>query len=132
MTMNNTHAPHTPPLSFREQKEMDMLHDEMANNLYVITLIQGELSDGLPQWAYLRIPAEKYTSFKAAEVKGNYNTAEFGEILSHGVGLFPSEDVKAAMAERYGTDDRFADALVDTGLAIAEGLNELVEQQPSA
>lgn len=113
------------PLSFREQQELTKLDTELAENLYIITLIQGELTDGKPQWAYLRIPAEKYTAFKAAETRGDYNTAEFGEILSHGEGLFPPADVKEAMAERYGTDDRFGDALVDTGLAIAEGLQDI-------
>lgn len=108
------------PLSFREQQELDKVSQEVADNLFIITLIQGEMTNGAPQWAYLRIPQEKYTAFKAAEQKGNYNTADFGDILAHGEGLFPPEEMKAEMAERYGTDDNFGEALVDMGLKFAE------------
>lgn len=77
----------------------------------VILLIKGEDTEGRLQWAYAKIPAPNYMPFKLAEEKGNYNVAEFGEILRFGRGKEPPEEIRREMNEQYGCDENFEDSL---------------------
>jgi hypothetical protein len=83
--------------------------DEYIKNLSVIVLVQGILSDGKPCYAYALIPQNKYSDFKHAEMAGKYDLADYGEILHHGEGLFPSDATKQMMTDKYGADYMFED-----------------------
>lgn len=77
----------------------------------VIMLVTGEDTEGTAQWAYAKITAENYAAFKMAEEEGNYNLANFGEILKSGRGKAPSEVVRREMQEQHGCNDHFEDSL---------------------
>ncbi len=99
--------------------------DEYTRNLSVIVLVQGILSNGKPCYAYALIPQNKYRNFKHAEMSGNYDLYDYGEILHHGDGLFPTDATKQMMAEKYGADYMFEDKLNNIMEdAIAETINQ--------
>lgn len=101
----------------RERLE-DALTDEFIATLSVVVLVQGVLEDGRPHHAYVRIPKDSYRDFKRAEATGSYNLLDFGEILHHGEGLTPSCEVIEEMRQRYGTDHRFEEHLLQMAKAL--------------
>jgi hypothetical protein len=85
--------------------------EKMDENVGIITLVTGELENGKPYHAYALIKPSHYFAFKEAEKKGNYDLAEFGEILAHGEGLEPPEATQKMMQEKYGANHRFEEEL---------------------
>jgi hypothetical protein len=77
-----------------------------------ITLVQGQI-DGKSYYAYARIPLSKYLAFKEAEEKGDYDLADFGEILEHGPGKNPPPEVKKRMIEKYKISENFEEEVID-------------------
>jgi hypothetical protein len=106
----------------KNQVDLQNLLEQIDEDIKILMLISGELADGSKHYAYVSIPPSKYDAFKAAEAKGNYNLAEFGEILFHGEGKEPSANVQKEMAEKYGADHRFEEELEAMTKRIAEAL----------
>jgi hypothetical protein len=79
---------------------------------WVIMLVKGENTSGLPRWAYAQIFLKNYGAFKAAEQRGNYDLKEFAEILKSGDGKEPPEEVRRDMQEQYGCDENFEASLI--------------------
>lgn len=77
----------------------------------VIILVTGEDTDRQLQWAYVKIPAQKYVPFKKAEEKGNYSLNDFGTILKSGKGKAPSDAIKVEMQEKFGCEEDFESSL---------------------
>ena len=80
---------------------------QMDEEVQILVLVTGTLSDGSEHYAYASIPPSKYQAFKAAEAKGNYDLAAFGNILRHGEGKTPPADVMQEMEEQHGADHMF-------------------------
>lgn len=78
-----------------------------GEDINVLALICGALENGEPHWAYASIPLTKYDSFKAAEQAGNYDLADYGQVLEHGAGTEPPPQIVAQMKEKYGVDHAF-------------------------
>jgi hypothetical protein len=97
----------------------------MDEDIGILMLIEGLLPDGSAHWAYASIPPSRYVAFKEAEVKGNYNLAEFGKILAHGAGKTPPSDVEKRMKDEYGANHKFEEEL--TGW-----IDELKRQLPNS
>ncbi|MEZ5690369.1 MAG: hypothetical protein R3D71_01725 [Rickettsiales bacterium] len=98
------------------------IFEEIDKNVRILTLITGTLEDGSEHWAYASIPFSKYQNFKEAEKKGNYDLADYGSILKHGVGKIPPENIIQEMKEEYGADHRFEEELEQIMRQI-DGLN---------
>lgn len=62
-------------------------------------------------WYYVSIAPSKYEAFKSAQENGSYDIKDFGEILYHGPGTEPPEDIKELMREAYGIQDDFENHL---------------------
>lgn len=80
------------------------------NEIGYITLIQAINEEDHPYWYYVSIAPSKYEAFKKAEEEGAYDINDYGEILYHGPGTEPPEDVVKMMQENYGTRDDFEEA----------------------
>ena len=80
------------------------------DNMQILVLVSGTLTNGQQHFAYVGIPPSKYDAFKTAEAAGNYELSEFGEILEHGEGLQPSPEIEEKMIEKYGISHLFAEA----------------------
>jgi len=87
------------------------LTDNFDNNIGIITLVTGHIEDGKPYYAYAIIPPSKYLAFKEAEKHGDYDLADYGEIIAHGHGAEPSAEVKKEIEEKYGANHEFEDEL---------------------
>lgn len=96
-----------------EDTQEDLLR-RMEEEAGILTLVTGTLADGADHYAYAVIPPRKYIEFKAAQEKGDYNLAEFGEIVAHGPGKTPPEDVKKRMEDEYGANPDFEAELRET------------------
>ncbi len=93
---------------------------QMDEDIQILTLVQGTLTDGTEHYAYVSIPPSKYAAFKQAEAKGNYNLHDYGKVLHHGKGR-PSAAVQKQMEEEHGASHRFE-----------EEFNEMVAKMQAA
>lgn len=89
--------------------------------LGTVVYVTGEDMDGHTQWAYALIHADKYLDFKEAEAEGNYQLADYGEVLYFGQGAEPPKEIKQKMAEAYGCNEQFEQE-------IEKMLEEVLEQ----
>lgn len=90
-----------------------------------IVLVRGEDLDGNPQWAYALVPADRYMAFKQAEEAGEYDLAEYGEVLHMGPGAEPPEDIRRLMAEEYGCNPAFEEELEAMLMEVMEQLPDI-------
>lgn len=74
---------------------------QLDETLQILLLVTGALQDGRTHYAYVSMPLSRYPAFRQAEAEGNYNLADFGEIIMHGDGEIPPESVRKQMEERY-------------------------------
>lgn len=81
--------------------------------LKILVLVRGKLLDGKPHYAYASIPESRYHAFKDAESAGNFNLRYFGEILAHGEGNEPPDEVKRRVEREYGVNHQFEDEFAD-------------------
>ena len=102
-----------------QQNAMEAMDYEMG----IVELVSGYIGKE-PHYAYALIPPSKYLAFKEAEKAGNYDLADYGEILAHGPGLVPPDDVKKEMAEKYGASDSFEED-------VAEAMKSLLLEEDS-
>ncbi len=109
-------------LTPREKIELDAYCKDVSDNLHVICLVQGVLEDDSAHHAYVMIPKDKYVAFKLAEMRGNYDLAEYGTILAHGDGLFPPEALQLRMKEEYATEADFEELLLPGLVMFAEAM----------
>lgn len=86
---------------------------EADENVDILVLTSGTLADGGDFYAYVAIPPSKYQAFLEAEQAGNYNLAEFGEILASGDTLEPPAEVAKEMEEKYGANPNFEEEFVE-------------------
>lgn len=100
--------------------DMDALLAQIDQELQLLVLVRGELTDGSAHYAYASIPPSKYNAFKQAEAQGNYDLAQFGKILAHGQGENPPAEVQKQMEEEYGASHMFEEQLESL---IKSGLN---------
>lgn len=89
----------------------ESLLKQIDEDVNILVLVSGELSDGSAHYAYASIPPSQYDAFKAAEAKGNYDLAHFGKILAHGAGHEPPASVIKEMEEKYGANHKFEEEL---------------------
>lgn len=92
--------------------------EEFCDNLSVLVLVQGVLTDGKPHHAYIRIPQNRYREFKLAEQSGDYDLRAFGEVVHHGEGLMPPDDICDQMKKKYGANQVFLEDLIATSKAM--------------
>src|SRR5262245_3045997 len=92
-------------------KDAEAILKQMDEDVGILVLVQGTLPDGSAHYAYASVPPSRYMAFKEAEAKGNYDLAQFGNILAHGKGKEPPADVRARMEQEYGANHRFEEEL---------------------
>lgn len=97
-------------------------HDE---TIATIVLVRGEDMEGQPQWAYALVSADRYMEFKQAEEAGEYNLADYGEVLHIGPGSEPPEDIRRQMADEYGCNPNFEEEMEAMLLEVMEQLPDL-------
>ena len=114
-------------LPFRGQIAENKMADQLIENLRVIVLVSGLLADNSPYYAYVLIRSEVYMAFKQAEAKGDYDLAQYGEIIAHGHGLEPDAITRKQVEDTYGADHTFEDKLLHTIEKINEGLFEATQ-----
>lgn len=96
----------------------------------ILTLVQGELQDGEPFYAYLAIPPSKYVAFRVAEEKGDYELMDYGEILAFRVGeKEPDEHMKAKIESQYAANHNLEEDLIsDVKDFMHESISEAKEK----
>jgi hypothetical protein len=85
-----------------ESPEALRLLEKVDEKIGILVLATGVNEQDHQQFAYIRIPPSKYLAFKSAENRGNYNVADYGEVLMHGLGVKPPMSVQEEMHHRYG------------------------------
>lgn len=84
---------------------------EMGYIEFIQATVRDEDGKEKPHWYYVSIMPSKYEDFKAAQEQGSYDINDFGEVLYHGPGTEPSDEVKKTMEEAYGIRDDFEENL---------------------
>jgi hypothetical protein len=74
------------------------------------------------------IPPENFLNFRLAEAQGNYNVADYGKVLSFGVGEAPPEDVIKEMAEKYDADPDFEKKITEMIATEMEKMSKIITE----
>jgi len=83
-----------------------------SSNTFIIDLVSAWDEDSGWNYYYLRIPGDKYLSFKSALSEGAIELEEFGEIVRTGPGRGPSELDKARFEKELGVDHQFEEKVL--------------------
>ncbi len=95
-------------------KTPDNNNNDDDTELYFIGYINGKNESGEAFWAYLSIPGRKYDLFRAAISDDNFDPDEYGDIIEHGYGNKPPEDVRKRIMDTYYLEDGFDDQFEPT------------------
>ncbi len=79
----------------------------LDNEIGYIVFVTGENQNNEMCWFYASIAPSKYEDFKQAESSGEYDLADYGDVLMSGSGAAPPEDVRRKMEQEYGISDAF-------------------------
>ncbi len=72
----------------------------------VLYLSQGTLANGQPFYAYLSLTPENYKRLKADEAAGNFQLADYGDVLGGEVGVTePAEYIRDKVNEIFEIND---------------------------
>lgn len=99
-----------PPV---DPRVLESLIRQMDEQLKLLLLVTGALKDGTRHYAYVSMQLSRYPAFRQAEAAGNYNLAEFGEIVAHGEGNAPPASVKSEIEAAYAATHLFEPQLQD-------------------
>jgi len=72
---------------------LNKIIENFDSDFGMLTIVRGINSKDKEFWALIAIEASKYSEFKIAEEIGNYNLSDYGEILEHGLGKNPPEEI---------------------------------------
>ncbi len=92
----------------KELMAIGAVFEDMMETARVVTLLSGTKDDDTEFWAYIAVPQEKFEPYLKIRAQGNFDIADWGEILLHGSGTHPNVEEKQELFDRYGID---ADAL---------------------
>jgi len=70
-----------------------------------LVLTTGRKADQTMYWAYIFMPHEKHTEFMKIKDEGNLNLADYGQIIAHGEGIEPPEEVKQAIRDNFPVNE---------------------------
>ena len=84
------------------------------NGARIICLLAGKTDNDEDGWAFVAIKPSLYEMFHTKCKLGEALIPEaFGEVIAHGMGLPPPEEVVKRMQRRYGFDPHFSERLVE-------------------
>ena len=97
------------------EKEPEINFNELirSNDVRIANLCTGTRADGSDFYVYLLQNILQADALqKAIMIGASVDFAQYGEVIAHGEGVEPSEEVKRKVEEEHGLDHSFEEKLV--------------------